>query len=74
MENEPFHIRSTVDVDSTGYYNTEEIERTIREPIETNHRIGQLTVFPDQFYFREFGGNYSSEKCQNTTNEEAVFF
>lgn len=57
VENDQFRVRVTIDVDSSDYFNTEEIKRAIQDPVQSNHRIEPFIALPDQFYFREFGGN-----------------
>lgn len=74
VEHDQFRLRVTVDVvDSRGSLQSEVVKKTIFEPIQTSHRIGAFTAIPDQFYFREFGGNETKEwtycitfgKCSN---------
>nr|CAH7757336.1 unnamed protein product [Callosobruchus chinensis] len=46
------------DVDSTGYSEAEGIRSAIYEKISKDHRVGNLTVIPENFSFREFGASH----------------
>ncbi|XP_074025385.1 basement membrane-specific heparan sulfate proteoglycan core protein isoform X7 [Leptinotarsa decemlineata] len=55
-----FKVRLTVDIDSEGYSDKEAIKRSLYEPIQNNHRIGDvLTADPDDLRFTEFGATGS---------------
>ncbi|XP_072390118.1 basement membrane-specific heparan sulfate proteoglycan core protein isoform X27 [Diabrotica undecimpunctata] len=59
---DPFKVRVTVDVDSEGNANSEDIKRAIYDPVKTIHRLGQLTTAdPEDLRFTEFGE--SGQKC-----------
>ncbi|XP_028137681.2 basement membrane-specific heparan sulfate proteoglycan core protein isoform X7 [Diabrotica virgifera virgifera] len=59
---DPFKVRVTVDVDSEGNANSEDIKRAIYEPVKSIHRLGQLTTAdPEDLRFTEFGE--SGQKC-----------
>ncbi|CAG9863072.1 unnamed protein product [Phyllotreta striolata] len=63
---DPFKVRVTADIDSEGNSNSEDIKRAVFEPINTNHRLGDLTTTdPEELRFTEFGA--ADQKCP--TNE-----
>lgn len=62
FEQDHFRIRVTTDVvDKNGNLQTNEVRSALYEPVQSTHRIGEFTALPDQFYFREFGGNMEED-------------
>ncbi|CAH1960652.1 unnamed protein product [Acanthoscelides obtectus] len=57
-KNDRFNLLATVDVDSTGYSEAEGIRSAIYDKINQQHRIGDFTVIPENFSFREFGASH----------------